>query len=112
MEDITVEELKEKLDNKEDFVFLDVREEWEYEEDNLGALNISLGQLPHQSRRNQFANLIENGELTFGRFFVFHTSPIPPTESGADHLFQSQPPDVPTLQLQMTGFLWDACGFN
>jgi len=48
MEDITVEELKEKLDNKEDFVFLDVREEWEYEEDNLGALNISLGQLPHQ----------------------------------------------------------------
>lgn len=48
MEDITVEELKEKLDNKEDFVFLDVREEWEYEEDNLGALNISLGQLSHQ----------------------------------------------------------------
>ena len=48
MEDITVEELKERLDKKEDFVFLDVREEWEYEEDNLGALNISLGQLPHQ----------------------------------------------------------------
>ena len=48
MEDITVEELKEKLDKKEDFVFVDVREEWEYEEDNLGALNIPLGQLPHQ----------------------------------------------------------------
>jgi rhodanese-related sulfurtransferase len=48
MEDITVSELQEKLENKEDFVFIDVREEWEYEEDNLGALNIPLGQLPHQ----------------------------------------------------------------
>ena len=48
MEDITVEALKERLDKGEDFVFLDVREEWEYEEDNLGALNISLGQLEHQ----------------------------------------------------------------
>ncbi|MDN3671097.1 rhodanese-like domain-containing protein [Echinicola jeungdonensis] len=47
MEDITVEELKEKLDKKEQFPFIDVREEWEYEEDNLGALNIPLGQLPH-----------------------------------------------------------------
>ncbi|AGA79598.1 rhodanese-like domain-containing protein [Echinicola vietnamensis] len=45
MEDITVEELKERLDNKEEFPFVDVREEWEYEEDNLGALNIPLGQL-------------------------------------------------------------------
>lgn len=48
MEDITVEELKERLDKEENFVFVDVREEWEYEEDNLGALNIPLGQLPHQ----------------------------------------------------------------
>lgn len=48
MEDITVEELKEKLDKNEEFGFVDVREEWEFEEDNLGALNIPLGQLPHQ----------------------------------------------------------------
>ncbi|MBD8489218.1 rhodanese-like domain-containing protein [Echinicola sp. CAU 1574] len=47
MEDITVEELKERLDNKESFAFLDVREEWEYEEDNLGANNIPLSQLPN-----------------------------------------------------------------
>ena len=53
MEDITVEELKKRLDNKEELVFLDVREEWEYEEDNLGALNISLGQLPHQLQNIQ-----------------------------------------------------------
>ena len=41
--DITVQELKTKLDNKEDFVFIDVREPHEYEESNLGATLIPLG---------------------------------------------------------------------
>lgn len=45
MEDITVEELKKRLDHQQKFIFIDVREEWEYEEDNLGALNIPLGEL-------------------------------------------------------------------
>ncbi|WP_194778255.1 rhodanese-like domain-containing protein [Pararhodonellum marinum] len=48
MEDITVEELKSRLDQKDQFIFIDVREEWEYEEDNLGADNIPLSHLPHQ----------------------------------------------------------------
>lgn len=48
MEDITVSELKNRLDKGEKFNFLDVREEWEYEEDNLGAENIPLGELPHR----------------------------------------------------------------
>ena len=48
MEDITVSELKSRLDKGEKFHFLDVREEWEYEEDNLGAENIPLGELPHR----------------------------------------------------------------
>ena len=48
MEDITVSELKDRLDKCEKFHFLDVREEWEYEEDNLGAENIPLGELPHR----------------------------------------------------------------
>jgi rhodanese-related sulfurtransferase len=48
MEDITVEELKERLDKGQKFHFLDVREEWEFEEDNLGAQNIPLGELPHR----------------------------------------------------------------
>lgn len=48
MEDITVSELKNRLDKGEKFHFLDVREEWEYEEDNLGAENIPLGELPHR----------------------------------------------------------------
>lgn len=46
MEDITVENLKSRLEAQEKFFFVDVREEWEYEEDNLGALNIPLGELP------------------------------------------------------------------
>jgi rhodanese-related sulfurtransferase len=41
--DITVQELKEKLDNGEKFVFIDVREPWEYEEFNLGAQLIPVG---------------------------------------------------------------------
>lgn len=48
MEDITVSELKERVERGEKFHFLDVREEWEYEEDNLGADNIPLGELPHR----------------------------------------------------------------
>lgn len=48
MEDITVSELKERLDRGDQFHFIDVREEWEYEEDNLGADNIPLGELAHQ----------------------------------------------------------------
>ncbi len=45
MQDITVEELKSKLDNKEDFLLIDVREEWEYQEFNVGARLIPLGNL-------------------------------------------------------------------
>jgi rhodanese-related sulfurtransferase len=44
MTDITVEELKAKQANG-DFLLIDVREEWEYEEFNIGAKNIPLGSL-------------------------------------------------------------------
>ena len=44
--DITVAELKERLESGEDLHFYDVREEHEYEEDNLGAILIPLGELP------------------------------------------------------------------
>jgi rhodanese-related sulfurtransferase len=44
--DITVTELKERLDKGEDLNFLDVREEYEYDEQNLGAKLIPLGELP------------------------------------------------------------------
>lgn len=48
MEDIEVDELKDRLDKKEKFVFIDVREQHEYDDDNLGAWLIPLAQLPHK----------------------------------------------------------------
>ncbi len=45
MIDITVQELKVKMENKDDFLLIDVRENWEYEETNLGGKLIPLGEL-------------------------------------------------------------------
>ncbi len=42
MKEITVEELKAKIDNNEDFQLIDVREPFEYEVSNLNGLNIPL----------------------------------------------------------------------
>ena len=46
MIDITTEELKKKLDNKEDFIFIDVREQYEFDQFNLNGRLIPLGTLP------------------------------------------------------------------
>jgi rhodanese-related sulfurtransferase len=44
MQDITVSELKKRLDaGEQNFIFIDVREPYEYEEFNLGAKLIPLG---------------------------------------------------------------------
>jgi len=45
MKEISVQELKQKIDNKEDFQLIDVRETFEYETSNLKGLNIPLGGL-------------------------------------------------------------------
>ncbi len=45
---ITVEEVKNRLEKGEDFCFIDVREVWEYEEDNIGAQNIPLAEIPNK----------------------------------------------------------------
>lgn len=42
MKQITVEELKQKMENGEDFQLIDVREPFEYEVSNLGGENIPL----------------------------------------------------------------------
>ena len=47
MEDITVQELKERLEASEDLNLIDVREQYEWDEDNLGGTHIPLGQIPH-----------------------------------------------------------------
>lgn len=44
--DITASELKERLDKGDLVHLIDVREEWEHEEANLGALLIPLATLP------------------------------------------------------------------
>jgi rhodanese-related sulfurtransferase len=43
MKEISVQELKEKIDNGEDFQLIDVREDFEYEMSNLGGVLIPLG---------------------------------------------------------------------
>lgn len=44
--DITVEQLKELLESETPINLIDVREEYEYEDDNLGATLIPLGEIP------------------------------------------------------------------
>lgn len=44
--DITVEELKERRDRNENPFVIDVREEWEYDEFNIGGKLIPLATLP------------------------------------------------------------------
>jgi rhodanese-related sulfurtransferase len=46
MQDITASEVKERLDKGEMVHLIDVREEHEYEEYNIGAILIPLGTLP------------------------------------------------------------------
>ena len=45
IQEITVEELKEKIDNNDEFLLLDVREPFEYKVSNLGGKLIPLGEL-------------------------------------------------------------------
>ena len=48
MSEITVQELKKRLDaGDQSFVFIDVREPYEYQEFNLGAQLIPLGSIPN-----------------------------------------------------------------
>lgn len=44
--DITVEELKQRMEKGEDLIVIDVREPHEYEEFNIGGRLIPLGTLP------------------------------------------------------------------
>ena len=43
--DITAQQLKEKLDNNDSFVLIDVREPWENDEFNIGGLLIPVGEM-------------------------------------------------------------------
>ena len=47
-DDISPEELKKRLSNGDSFLFIDVREEWEFEERNIGARCFPLHSLPNR----------------------------------------------------------------
>jgi len=49
MKEITVQELKKKIDNKEDFQLIDVRELHEYEIVNIGGDLIPVGSILNQA---------------------------------------------------------------
>lgn len=49
MKEITVEELKAKIDNNEDFQLIDVREDFEYETSNIGGESIPLADVVLES---------------------------------------------------------------
>src|ERR1700753_132564 len=51
MKEISVQELKEKIDNNEDFQLIDVREDFEYEMSNLGGVLIPLGGILIESEK-------------------------------------------------------------
>ncbi len=46
--DITVEELKQRIESGEKINLIDVREDYEFEADNIGGQLIPLGDLPHR----------------------------------------------------------------
>lgn len=51
MKEIDVQELKKMQDSNEDFQFIDVREPYEYDEDNLNAELIPLGDIMNNKDR-------------------------------------------------------------
>jgi rhodanese-related sulfurtransferase len=55
MNDITCQELKERMDKGEKLTIIDVREPYEYDEFNIGAQLIPLGDIP--SKLDELAHL-------------------------------------------------------
>lgn len=63
--DITVEELKKRIESGEAINLIDVREEYEYDADNIGGQLIPLGDLPH--RLNEIEELKDQEVLVHCR---------------------------------------------
>ena len=65
MEDIQIDELKKRIDQGEKLHIIDVREEYEFDEFNIGALLIPLGELPD---RLDEIDAWKNEEVIVGEF--------------------------------------------
>ncbi|WP_257669348.1 rhodanese-like domain-containing protein [Parapedobacter tibetensis] len=61
MKEITVEELKAKIDNNEDFQLIDVREPFEYETSHINGENIPLAEV-----------ILEQGKIAKDKPVVVH----------------------------------------
>lgn len=61
MKEITVEELKAKIDGQEDFQLIDVREEFEYETSNINGDHIPLAEV-----------ILEQGKISREKPVVIH----------------------------------------
>lgn len=46
--DVSVQELKDRIEDGEPLNLIDVREDYEYDEDNLGGILMPLGELPER----------------------------------------------------------------
>lgn len=57
MQEITVQELKERQASNPNLKIIDVRETWEFDEDNIGAQLLPLGELP--TRLSEIADFKE-----------------------------------------------------
>ncbi len=78
--DITVEDLKERIDKGEKLNLIDVREQWEFDEANLGGKLIPLQTLP-----NQLAELEEFKEQEL----IIHCRSGKRSESAKNFLIQN-----------------------
>ncbi len=63
--DISVRELKDRLEDGEKLNLIDVREDYEYEDDNLGGKLIPLGELP--DRVDELEDLMDQEVLVHCR---------------------------------------------
>lgn len=78
MGNISVKELKQKLDNRESIQILDVRELDEYQFCHLDGLHIPLGDLPHRlnelNKNQPFAVLCHSGVRSLRATFLLQNS--------------------------------------
>ena len=65
MEDITVDELRQRQEAAEKLNIVDVRETWEHEENNIGGLNIPMGTVP--MRLGELESLKEQEVIVYCR---------------------------------------------
>ena len=65
MEDITVEELRRRNETSEKLNIIDVRENWEHDENNIGGLNIPLGTVP--IRLNELESMKDQEVIVYCR---------------------------------------------